>query len=347
MKCQLCKHFVKINELGLHIFNFHKIKPFDYAVKYLGHSSSPPFCLCGCRERVIKWSGIEHGWARYLKGHNPFDISKRDRVKHSKAVSKGLKKLYASGYIAPRKGKTKENDLAMKRLSEMFKGRKCPEKIKQQISKTLKEKYKSGEIINPFKGKTKETYPPLAKISKTLTGRACPDKTRNKISKTVKSLHEKGISYGSAFKEKQRHKAIKQGEAGKLWAQSQQGRKALSKSCTNKNLQGKMQITNSKLPTRPERMIIDWFSDLSYVGNGQRWITFKGKHHNPDFISNQCQNKIVEVFGNYWHKKEEEKIFIDGYASVGFKCLVVWESEILNDPDKVKFKITRFLRKER
>ena len=56
--------------------------------------------------------------------------------------------------------------------------------------------------------------------------------------------------------------------------------------------------------------------------------------------------KVVEVFGDYWHRGEDTRIIEAQYAESGFGCLVVWESELMDDPVSVSEKIGLFLAKE-
>lgn len=66
-----------------------------------------------------------------------------------------------------------------------------------------------------------------------------------------------------------------------------------------------------------------------YVGNGAIWICGK----NPDFI--HTENKIVlELFGDYWHKNEDEAIRTEHFKSHGFNTIVIWESEIKNQSEE-------------
>jgi len=62
---------------------------------------------------------------------------------------------------------------------------------------------------------------------------------------------------------------------------------------------------------------------------------------------------IIELFGDYWHskkitgltKKEHQKERIDFFKKCGYKCLVIWESE-LNNIEHTINKINEFIRKE-
>ncbi len=46
----------------------------------------------------------------------------------------------------------------------------------------------------------------------------------------------------------------------------------------------------------------------------------------PDFWDGN--SRVIEVFGDYWHRDDDPQAWIDHYAAHGYKCLVVWESEV-------------------
>jgi len=53
----------------------------------------------------------------------------------------------------------------------------------------------------------------------------------------------------------------------------------------------------------------------------------------PDFVSNDGNRFIIEVFGDYWHFREPESYRRDLYAKQGYKTLILWESEIYEGPE--------------
>lgn len=64
---------------------------------------------------------------------------------------------------------------------------------------------------------------------------------------------------------------------------------------------------------------------------------------NPDFINVNYQKKIIEFYGDYWHKntKKRDKQRIETYKNFGYKTLIVWEHE-LDNKDRLKEKILNF-----
>jgi len=76
---------------------------------------------------------------------------------------------------------------------------------------------------------------------------------------------------------------------------------------------------------------------FEYVGNGKFFVgTF-----NPDFV-NRKTKKIVEHFGEYWHKHGTSKARIRYFRERGFDCLVVWSSAIKHKPEETLSRILKF-----
>ena len=101
----------------------------------------------------------------------------------------------------------------------------------------------------------------------------------------------------------------------------------------------------NRKPTTPERKMIKIIKKynlpFNYVGNGKVW--YNG--FNPDFLSKNPKH-IIEIYGDYWHNlpKDKEKHIrrMNAYTSLGYKPLVIWESELKNK-NKVIRKIRRHL----
>lgn len=84
-----------------------------------------------------------------------------------------------------------------------------------------------------------------------------------------------------------------------------------------------------KRPTLPEKQfikIIDIMNlPFAYVGNGKKWIGRK----NPDFI-HKSKKIVIEIFGKYWHKKDEVDNYKNYYQKYGYKCFIIWDYEVEN-----------------
>ncbi len=64
----------------------------------------------------------------------------------------------------------------------------------------------------------------------------------------------------------------------------------------------------------------------------------------PDFV-NKKDNKIIEVYGDYWHTRKEwverDKRRLVAYKECGYKTLIIWEHELKNINNTEK-KILKF-----
>ena len=87
-------------------------------------------------------------------------------------------------------------------------------------------------------------------------------------------------------------------------------------------------------PNRPEKILLSLLDNIKpglwkYVGNGE--VIINGR--NPDFI-NEKENKIIELFGDYWHsekvtgKSEEEHCLERKKIFDKYDVLIIWEKEV-------------------
>jgi len=60
-----------------------------------------------------------------------------------------------------------------------------------------------------------------------------------------------------------------------------------------------------------------------YVGDGS--LIIGGKC--PDYV-NKANSKLIEFFGVYWHKLEEEELRKQYFKKYGYETLVIWSNEI-------------------
>mgnify|MGYP001767015705 CR=1 FL=1 len=64
---------------------------------------------------------------------------------------------------------------------------------------------------------------------------------------------------------------------------------------------------------------------------------------NPDFAYIK-QKKLIEFFGDYWHKGQNPQKRINIFKRVGWSCVVIWGKEFKNIK-KLKNKIIKFMEK--
>lgn len=196
------------------------------------------------------------------------------------------------------------------------------------------------------------------KISAALTGRkASPEhKEHNRLSHIgQKHTEEWKITHSRQLKGRplsQSHKdAISRSTRGKhkvLPPFTEQHRKRIGEANHRRwQIPGFAEIVLPKIrgairPNKVEQLLTSLLDEYfpkewRYVGNGKLIIEKK----NPDFINCNGQKAVIELFGDYWHGRDEEREKIEFYRAYGFDCLVIWQSE-LNAPEAVVNKIRRF-----
>lgn len=125
--------------------------------------------------------------------------------------------------------------------------------------------------------------------------------------------------------------------------------------------------------TKPEEDV-DWMTPdtVVYTGDHSYWVccydeNHKWKNRNPDFVVydeeqlalvregkpvNEVRaNRVIEVLGSYWHgekmtgipREPYEAQRVAEYATVGLKCLVIWESDLAKDMELVRSRLTAFI----
>jgi G:T-mismatch repair DNA endonuclease (very short patch repair protein) len=99
-------------------------------------------------------------------------------------------------------------------------------------------------------------------------------------------------------------------------------------------------------PNKPETFLLgllekmypgEWkyTGDFSFIINGK----------NPDFVNVNGQKKIIEVFGDYWHRGEDPADRVAAFSPFGYQTLVIWERD-LKDVAVVTSRIHDFNREE-
>lgn len=104
----------------------------------------------------------------------------------------------------------------------------------------------------------------------------------------------------------------------------------------------------NKKPTKPEQRLLDIFSkhlpQFQYNGDFRLEVMIGGLI--PDFVNINGRKEVIEFFGDYhhspevigndWRRGELGKIMI--YNSLGWKCFVIWQSELdqLSDTEVIE-----------
>lgn len=92
-------------------------------------------------------------------------------------------------------------------------------------------------------------------------------------------------------------------------------------------------------------------NSVCYVGDGAWWRSiviqlpngeYISKHKNPDFKVTG-QNKVIELWGTFWHRDEFPEDLIEAYQDAGLQCLIVWEHELYEDTEAVLERVAEFI----
>ena len=107
-----------------------------------------------------------------------------------------------------------------------------------------------------------------------------------------------------------------------------------------------LRLNNRKRPncleSRTLKIIQKFNLSFEYFGNKQQ-SDLGGKM--PDFISTDESKKIIEIFGDYWHRGEDPQERIDYFKQYGYSCLVIWEHELNSSTDKeIVTRIKKFVK---
>jgi len=180
------------------------------------------------------------------------------------------------------------------------------------------------------KGLTKEISVGLKRLSESKIGKKLPLTVVKKMKISIKKYYEnggviwnKGIQYDDIIKEK-----ISEG-VKLLWQSDEYVKKQMK--------------SRNVMPNKAEMYLqsilnsIFFENQFQYVGDGKEIIGGKC----PDFID-LINNKIIELYGDYWHRGQNPQDRIDYFKQFGYDTLVIWESE-LKDIEVLKNKLTSFM----
>lgn len=84
------------------------------------------------------------------------------------------------------------------------------------------------------------------------------------------------------------------------------------------------------------------FPNLQFVGDGTLWLWDDDGCFNPDFLLPNSR-KVIELFGDWWHRDQDPQDRINRCRAVGYDCLVVWESKFRQEPETVQQTVLAFL----
>ena len=87
--------------------------------------------------------------------------------------------------------------------------------------------------------------------------------------------------------------------------------------------------------TKPERHMEAILKEagLPYKFVGGNRLQVGNKY--PDFVHKEGGKKLIEVYGDYWHRGQNPQDRIDYFEKHGYACIVIWEKELKEQPEDV------------
>jgi len=197
------------------------------------------------------------------------------------------------------RGLTKETDIRVKHLSESLKKtRKNPEKYKNWKPHLLK--LPSPEFVRKIYWEDKLTQKEIAVFY--------------------------GVCQGAVSQFMKYHKIPNRGKGEGL------KRRTSPPEVIHKKISRAMMGNNNwrfshGFPNGDEKKMIEFFAKYNlafrYVGDG----SFKLGSKYPDFVNSE-HKKVIEFFGDFWHKSSDEEERKAYFGELGWGCLVVWGKDI-------------------
>lgn len=110
-----------------------------------------------------------------------------------------------------------------------------------------------------------------------------------------------------------------------------------------KNPEYAKKVMHRREMSKPEnefnKMIVENCFPYIYTGNvSNKTVVIGGKI--PDF-THETEKKVIEIWGNFFHKGQNPQDRIDYFGKYGYDCLIIWASELHNRLD-VFHKVRKF-----
>ena len=325
-------------------------------------------CLCGCGLQTKVGN-------KYLNGHNGkqrkgthWSLESREKLSRScrgrQAWNKGLtteSDPRVAGYALSQKGR-KFSLGHRQKLSDAHKGyrptKETIEKIrKKSIGRKLPEMSERRKGVgNPFFGKV-HSEESKDRIRMANIGRnnrvSHTTEWRRKLSKSntgkVFSLeHRMNLSIAARNKpsiSEQTRKRMSVSQKRRWTPVSRMNRAEQYRAMWKiQEFAQKMKLVQGAHPNNIERTLGKIISsslpgEYRYTGDG----SFSIMGLIPDFTNCNGQKKVIELFGDYWHRGQNPQTRIDKFAEFGFQCLVIWEHELRKkSSEEITMTVSRF-----
>lgn len=233
------------------------------------------------------------------------------------------------------------NYIKKQREKKVYKERILTEEQRRNMSrpcsKETKKKMSEIRFKNPTrywlgKKRSKETK---LKIGKGNKGKEVSTKSKMMMSETRKKGWQDPIVWERYSKARK-----------KMWREPkfrERLKESHKKKWSKPEFREMMAIARNMKPNSLEQFFDEMTPDsIRYTGGGGFFIRCKNRIYLPDFKV-RGQKKVIELFGNYWHKGEDPDDMIQEYAEAGWECKVFWENEVYNETGQVLEETLEFI----
>ncbi len=242
---------------------------------------------------------------------------------------------------------SKHTEETRKKQSETNKGKHLSPntEIKKGDHISINSEFKKGQI-GWNKGLTKETNEAVLQISNSNKGKKRTEEQRKNIGKSRKyPIGEEHPMYGKKQSKKSIEKMKQSLKTFYIENPEQKGKisEEVKQLWQNPEFVKKQMKSRNVMPNKTEIYLqnilnsIFFEGQFQYVGDGKEIIGGKC----PDFID-PINNKIIELYGDYWHKGQNPQDRINYFKNYGYDTLVIWESE-LKDMNSLTNRILEFI----
>ncbi len=285
-----------------------------------------PICACGCGKEVNKnvknpkkWNKFIHGHASRLRKILPDDNPPLCKCGCGEYVKWDKYHRRWNTYLNHHMSFNHTEETKDK-MSKTHTGKTLSEEHKENIGISTNKRYedpkermkhsRKGEA-NPFYGKT-HSDEQKEKWCKERNGRILTEE--HKINIGIGMMGKESPMKGKTFSEE--WKKEKSDSMKLLWK--------------TKEYQDKQKISLDIKPNKLELFFDDILNEYlpkqyEFVGDYSYFIGNK----NPDFV-NKKEKKVIEVFGDYWHRDDNPDKRAEYFSKYGYECLIIWENEFSN-----------------
>lgn len=234
------------------------------------------------------------------------------------------------------KGLSKETNDSIKKMSDSKKGQKSwnknltkenDERVKKMSDARKGIIFSNSHLDNLRQSHIGLKYPNRIKSNSSAWNTGLTKETDDRVAKYSKKISAK--TKGQSRKPHSDKTRKKQSIAGKRKWNNPEYVKLMMK---------KLHVTQNKAESALEKILNDILPyEYKFVGNGGCIIHSK----RPDFTNINGQKKLIELYGDYWHRNDNPQDRIDLFAQYGYDTLVIWERE-LKDIATLKYNILTF-----